>query len=241
MPAVEMGRKESRSQASWPFVKVSQNDPRPLQLRAEQYFVADQLVSLLPALQKTGAQVNVKEVEDRSSYFNIGPQASARLPPARGYVVVAGGLHGETAQQQVPVSATVEAPSFAETIIEAKLCGDKSHMIPLRLSFNAEHLLKRDYIRVNFAQDLNNTGRPDPPVQSPALVNVVRGNSKTIIHLVCWMKLGTSWFQALLVSGRRSYHCIKGVTVIPWIAIDMAMAARTVFATDSIRACGSPC
>jgi hypothetical protein len=57
-------------------------------------------------------------------------------------------------------------------------------VIPLAsATFDAQNLLKRDDIRIDLLQDIDDAARPDAAIQSTAFMYVVGGNSKNLAGL----------------------------------------------------------
>ena len=63
----EMLAEQTSGESARPFIKVTEDDARTLELRSVQYFLTDELPRLLPALQKSRTHVDVEYVEQGAS------------------------------------------------------------------------------------------------------------------------------------------------------------------------------
>src|SRR5262245_34904713 len=97
---------QARSEAARPFIEITNDNPGTATLAAIEHFVAEQLASLMTALDETGTQVNIEKVQNRAvGHQQIAAQAAAAFATAPADVIIAAEMDGEPRERHVAVGA----------------------------------------------------------------------------------------------------------------------------------------
>ncbi len=73
------------------------------------------------------------------------------------------------------------APVLANLDVESQLLGQVSCLMVFpTFAFDADHFLQRDNVRVDVAQDAQNSVRTYAPIQAPALMDIVSSHTQAL-------------------------------------------------------------
>jgi hypothetical protein len=116
--------------------EVTDDDSWAATLAAVEYLVAEEFASLMTALDETGAEVDVEEVEDGAvGQQQIAAQAAAALAMAPTDVVIATALDRKATKRHIAVSAAMQRAVFAEAALVARKVGvDPASLVPFGLA-----------------------------------------------------------------------------------------------------------
>lgn len=130
----------------------------------------------MTALKVRGAEVHIVNMQHPVlSQFQIGAQATTWLPVPMAQIIVLCRDKAQLTENHIAISTSIDFPVFAQPAIEPQLVPNKAGLIVLwRLSFNGQHFVQRDDVGVQLTQDLCDPSRTHAPVQTTALVNVIR-------------------------------------------------------------------
>jgi hypothetical protein len=173
--AFKMRGHEARNKAASPLVEVSEHDAGSLQLIVRQNIGRDQLPALCATLKQRGTEVNVEDMKHlRIIQTDIDPQTPTSFTTLDRYVVVASQVDRKSAHDNVAVRGSAQSTVLTERTVESQFFGNKPYLIGFgRRSFPAPDFLKRDDIGIELAQDFDDTGGPDSPVEPPASMDIV--------------------------------------------------------------------
>lgn len=133
---------------------------------------------LLAALQIAGAEMNIEDVNQFSRRdFQITANTAALFPAGRRKVIRFHISDGKAADQHISVSSTAQLAGFSNVISIAHGLGKVLGLILLfAASSETDHFLQRDYVGIQFAQDLRNPEWANTSIHAPAFVGVISGD-----------------------------------------------------------------
>src|SRR5262245_61934384 len=117
--------------------------------------------------------------------IDVHAQASALLAPAYADIVISRFSHRESAEHGVPVGSAAQLAVLSQSEFQSQLARDEMRLIVSVLgAVYPQYFLKRDDVRIDLTQDLDNSFRPDPLIHPPTFMNVVgdRTNSSQFTH-----------------------------------------------------------
>jgi len=89
----------------------------------------EEFSGLFPLLKESGSEMDIENVQGRVVKADIGAQTSATLAASRANVVVLITLDWKACQDNVPVTAALVQPIFAEREMESQLLCDEPGLI----------------------------------------------------------------------------------------------------------------
>jgi hypothetical protein len=129
----------------------------------------------MATLEESRSQVNIEDVEHETIvYFNVGPQAAARLASADAEVVIENFADGKARQQRIAVDSAAKRASLAEKEFHSEFFGYEARLMMLaRAARYAYDFLKGDDVGVHFAEDFDYAGGADSSIKPFAAMDVV--------------------------------------------------------------------
>lgn len=176
---VEMGRQRGRHGSAQPLIEISKDDSRPVQFFVGDDSLLEQFSCLSPLLEESRPEVNVEDMQRGVVEADIGPQAPSILPSTGTDVVVLMALYWEPSQDDVAVASALVAPVFAKREMETEFAGNESRLVFLAgPALVTDNFLKRNNIRSQLTQNVNDPIRTHPSVYATTFVYVVSNDSK---------------------------------------------------------------
>ena len=145
-----------RGQATGPFVEIAHDDSGAATLATVQHLIAEQLASRMAALDETGAEVNIKEVQNGTvREQQIAAQTAATLATAPADVVIAAKPDRKATERHVAISAAAQRAVFTKAALVAGEFGvDAARLVPFGLATSrVQDFLKGDDIRIEFGKN----------------------------------------------------------------------------------------
>lgn len=122
--------------------------------------------------------MDIENVQDAFVNADIGPETAALFSAACRNVEILMALYREARQKDIAVPATLMLPVLSESEMKTQFIGNVSSLILFRgTAFEADNFLKGNNIGPQFAQHMDDAVRPDAPIHTTALVNVVGDDS----------------------------------------------------------------
>src|SRR5215831_1913922 len=151
----------ARYQPACPLVEITHDQPRVFQARGHKDLAAYQHMRLFAALQITGAQMDVEEMDNLArSHLDIAADATARLAPGCGEIVDFRLPEWKAAQDNVAVGGAAQLTGFTDAELEANRVRQILCLVLLAaVPAETDYLLQRDDVGLEFAQDLGNPRR----------------------------------------------------------------------------------
>jgi len=128
---VEMLGQRMRHRASQPFIKVSEDNSRPVQFFIHDNPFIEELASLFALFEESRSEVDVEDMKRLLVEADVGSKAAAPFSSSSADVVVLVALYGKARQDDVPVTAALVALILAKREMEPQFTGDKSSLILL--------------------------------------------------------------------------------------------------------------
>jgi len=183
---VEMRTKGACHRTAKPFIEITEHNPG-----AGEFIVRDNLLIEEPAdlpslFEESSTEVHVENMHGTAAKANIRSEATTAFSSANNAdVVVAVALYRKSRQDDVAVAPTLVQPVLAESEMKPKLLGDEARLVFFgRTPFNAHNFLKRNDIGIELAKNLDDAIRPNAPVHTTTLVNVISSYSENRSGLI---------------------------------------------------------
>lgn len=178
--AVEMAGQQLRGQPSRPLVEIAQQDARPDVSAVREDLLVEQPPRLMSSLEVRRSQVHIVDMEQLVAVeVDIDAEAAALLAAGDADVVVMRPDEGKPAENHISISRAVQASILAQLKMHPQFAGNEMGLIMMVfLALQAQHFLQANDVGVDLLQNLDDALGFDPPIQSPAFVNVIRGDAK---------------------------------------------------------------